>query len=101
MIIMIIMIIIIIIIMIILIIMIIMIIVISRQCATGVCEKALLRIRRPLGGYWLEEHQIRWWRAVSAARLQGNSTQKRNVVFTDTGSTLSTYYYQYYQYYDY
>ena len=35
----------------------------------------------------LEEHQIRGWRRVSAAVLQGEGSPKRSVFFTDTGDT--------------
>ena len=44
----------------------------------------------------LSEHQIRGWRAVSAAELHGKASPKRNVSFTDTGTTTTTtnnYYY--------
>ena len=36
-------------------------------------------------GIQFEKHQIRGWRALSAAVLQGRGTSKRNDLFTDTG----------------
>ena len=38
-------------------------------------------------GSELSEHQIRGWRAVSAAGFHGQGSHKRNVIFTDTGIT--------------
>ena len=42
----------------------------------------------PLGNY-IEKHQIRGWRGVSAATLLGRGSRKRNVLFTDIGITVA------------
>ena len=47
-------------------------------------KKTLLQRRRHVGNS-LQKHQIRGWRAGSAAVLQGNSSRKRSAFFTDTG----------------
>ena len=56
----------------------------SRNGRTGVCEKTLIR-RRILVGKRLSERQIRGWRAVSAAALQGQGLRISTHVCSDTG----------------